>query len=100
MNAARFVNVSDKPLTITLEQFKVDVPRDAQANVAEVMTDGDLESGYVLAPGQTVRVSLQAPVTAQNVAVLATGEVKVVVEADGVSLSAGKSGAKVYEIVH
>ena len=100
VNAARFINVSDKPLTITLEQFKVDVPKDAQANVAEVMTDGDLESGYVLAPGQTVRVSLQAPVTAQNVAVLATGEVKVAVEADGVSLSAGKGGAKVYEIVH
>ena len=100
INAARYVNVSDKPVTVTLRQFKVDVPKDAAANVAAAMTDGSLENGYTLAAGQSVRVPLAAPITEKNVKVLATGPVSVKIEAEAVVLTAGDKPATIHEIVH
>lgn len=100
INAARYVNVSDKPVTVTLRQFKVDVPKDATANTVEAMTDGVLESGYALAAGQSVRVALAAPVTEKNVKVLATGPVAVRFEAAAVTLTAGDKPVTVHEIIH
>ena len=100
INAARYVNVSDKPVTVTLRQFKVDVPKDAAANVAAAMTDGSLENGYTLAAGQSVRVPLAAPVTEKNVKVLATGPVTVKLDAEAVVLTAGDKPATIHEIVH
>ena len=100
IDAARYINVSDKPVTITLRQFKVDVPKDAQANVPAAMTDGVLDNGYTLAPGQSVRVALAVPVTEKNTKVLASGKVSVTLEADGVTLTAGDKPVIVHEIIH
>lgn len=100
INAARYVNVSDKPVTVTFRQFKVDVPADATANVVAAMTDGDLASGYTLEPKQSIRVALAAPITAANTKVLSVGAVEVRMESDAVVLTAGDAPATVYEIVH
>ena len=100
INAARYVNVSDKPVTVTFRQFKVDVPADATANVVAAMTDGDLASGYTLEPKQSIRVALAAPVTAANTKVLSVGAVEVRMESDAVVLTVGDAPATVYEIVH
>lgn len=100
INAARYINVSDKPVTITLRQFKVDVPKDAAANVVAAMTDGSLDNGYTLAAGQTIRVPLAAPVTEANTKVLATGPLTVKREAEAVVLTAGDKPATVHEVIH
>lgn len=100
VNAARYINVSDKPVTITFRQFKVDVPADATANVVGAMTDGDLASGYTLAAGQSVRVPLAAPVTEKNTKVLASGPVEVRLEAEAAILSAGNEPITIHEVIH
>lgn len=100
VNAARYINVSDKPVTVTLRQFKVDVPADATANVFGAMTDGDLASGYTLAPKQSVRVPLTAPVTEKNTKVLASGAVTVRLEAEAAVLTAGENAVTIHEVIH
>lgn len=100
INAARYVNVSDKPVTVTFRQFKVDVPAEATANVIDAMTDGDLTSGYTLAPGQSIRVPLAAPVNGKNTKVLASGPVEMRLEADAALLIAGEVPVTVHEIIH
>lgn len=100
INAARYINVSDKPVTVTFRQFKVDVPADATANVVGAMTDGDLASGYTLAAGQSIRVPLAAPVTEKNTKVLASGPVKVQLEAEAVTLTACETPVTIHEIIH
>ena len=100
INAARYVNLSNKPVTITLQQFKVDVPKDASANVFGAMTDGDLASGYALAAHQSVRVPLAKPVTEANTKVLATGPVTVALEADAAVITAGDAPVVVHEVIH
>lgn len=100
INAARFINLSDKPITVTLEQVKVDVPSTATENVFAAMTDGNLSSGYTLAAGAKVRVPLAAPVAQDNVFIFATGSSTVAYEADAVVITAGAQGVTVYEIVH
>ena len=76
------------------------MPKDAQANVPAAMTDGVLDNGYTLAPGQSVRVALAVPVTEKNTKVLASGKVSVTLEADGVTLTAGDKPVIVHEIIH
>lgn len=100
VNAARYINLSNKPVTITLRQFKVDVPKDSAANVFGAMTDGDLNSGYTLAARQSVRVPVAKPVTAENTKVLASGPVTVTLEADAVVLTAGDRDITVHEVIH
>ena len=99
INAARYINLSKEPVTITLRQFKVDVPKDATANVFASMTDGDLASGYTLAAGQSVRVPL-AGATEANTKILAAGPVTAAFDAEGLTLTAGDAPAVVHEIVH
>ena len=99
VNAVRYVNISNKPVTVTLRQVKVDVPANAVANDAASMCDGDLRSGYTLAPNRKVKIPLSGA-TAENTCVLASGTVTAVFKADGVTLTAGAKGAVVYEIVH
>ena len=100
INAARYVNLSNKPVTITLQQFKVDVPKDASANVFGAMTDGDLASGYALAAHQSVRIPLAKPVTEANTKVLASGPVTVALEADAAVITAGDAPVVVHEVIH
>lgn len=99
INAARYINLSKEPVTITLRQFKVDVPKDATANVFASMTDGDLASGYTLTAGQSVRVPL-AGATEANTKILAAGPVTAAFDAEGLTLTAGDAPAVVHEIVH
>ena len=100
INAARYINISGEPITITFKLFKLDVPKDATANIVASMTDGDLNSSYTLPAGATITVPLSAPVTAENTKVLAIGDVKVTYTATGIRLTAGFKKAKVYEIIH
>ncbi len=99
INAARYINLSKSPVTVTLRQFKVDVPKDATANVFASMTDGDLASGYALAAGQSVRIPL-AGATEANTKILAAGPVTAAFDAEGLTLTAGDAPAVVHEIVH
>ncbi len=99
INAARYINLSKEPVTVTLRQFKVDVPKDATANVFASMTDGDLASGYTLAAGQSVRVPF-AGATEANTKILAAGPVTAAFDAEGLTLTAGDAPAVVHEIVH
>lgn len=100
ITAARYINTSDKPVEITLRQFKVDVPKDATANVSGAMTDNDLASGYTLQAGESITVPLTAPVSADNTCVLAVGPLETRLQNDAVILQAGNSPVTVYEIIH
>ncbi len=102
INAARYINTSKQPVTVTLHQVKVDVPAEAEANVVATMTDGDWHTCYTLPAGQSVRIPLETPVTPKNTCILATGgEYNVTYEDDGVTIKAGATNAiNVYEVIH
>lgn len=100
INAARYLNTSTKPITVTFKQFKVDVPADATANVPESMTDGSFESSYTLPAGKQIRVPLASPVTAANTKVLADGAFEISYQPNGVILKAKKRDVNIHEIVH
>ena len=102
INAARYINLSNQPITVTLNQVKVDVPANAEANVPSMMTDGDWHTSYTLPAGQNIRISLTAPVSASNTHVLATGGTfSVTYEADAAVITAGSDhDVNVYEVVH
>jgi len=98
INAVRYINVSNAPVALTLELFKVDVPPDAHANHPDSMTDGSLATCYTLPARQTVRVPLAGP--GAKPVVLADGPLAAVrEEADELVLVAGETGVDVYEIV-
>lgn len=54
VNAARYINTSDKSVELKVGMFKLDVPDGAMANVAASMRDGQLTSFYRLQAGQSV----------------------------------------------
>lgn len=100
INAVRYINTSDRPITVTFKMLKVDVPKGAVANVFEAMRDGDLTSGYTLQPGQLIKVPLCAPITSENTEVLAVGAPAVRMGDDCIYLKAGEASATIYEIIH
>lgn len=100
INAARYINVSNKPVTITLNLFKVDVPADATANVIEAVVDGDLNSAYTLAPNTTLNVPLQGSVKNENTKVIAVGHYTTVINDDGISIISAGDPVRVYEVIH
>ncbi len=100
INAVRFINISDAPLTITLKQFKVDVPADASANVIAAMTDGDMNSAYTLPAGTSISVAMATPVNETNTTILAAGPFTVSYEGTTVTLTAGDKPAVIHEIIH
>ena len=100
INAIRYINISDSPVLVTLAQLKVDVPKDATANVLEAMVDGDLNSAYTLQPGETVTIPLAAPVTPENAKVLYVGPAKVQLTEQAMQISAPEAPVAVYEVIH
>lgn len=100
ITAARYINTSDKPVEITLRLFKLDVPEDATANTIASMTDNDLASGYTLDPGDSIEVSLEAPVSKRNTCVLAVGPFTTDFQDKGITIRAGNKPVTVYEIIH
>ena len=100
INAARFINVSDHPLLVTLKQFKIDVPKDATANVLESMVDGDLHSGYTLQPHQAVQITLPTTVTPGNTKILALGAYSSHAAGNLLTITAGDAPVTVYEVIH
>lgn len=100
ISAVRYINVSDAPVTVTLVQLKVDVPKDATANVPEAMIDGDLNSAYTLAPGEVATADFPTPASAANTKVLAVGPYTTELTERGIRVKAGNQAVTVYEIVH
>jgi hyaluronoglucosaminidase len=103
INAARFINVSKQPMTVTLKMVKVDVPAEAEANIVATITDGDWHSCYTLPAGKQIRVPLEAPVvTGFNTHVLATGGTySVTYEKDAIVIRAGDQNAvDIFEVIH
>lgn len=100
VTAARYINVSDKPVTVTFKQFKLDVPRDAVANVPETMTDDDMTSGYTFAKGESKTIPLPGvKVGKTTVLPLGCGDFDVTYGADSVTIRAKEDGVTVYEII-
>ncbi|MGN0857281.1 MAG: beta-N-acetylglucosaminidase domain-containing protein [Candidatus Spyradenecus sp.] len=100
INAIRYINISDSSVLVTLAQLKVDVPKDATANVLEAMVDGDLNSAYTLQPGETVTIPLTAPVTPENAKVLFVGPAKVKLLEQAMQVTATEAPVTVYEVIH
>ncbi|MDO4528054.1 MAG: beta-N-acetylglucosaminidase domain-containing protein [bacterium] len=100
INAARYINTSTQPVTITLNLFKVDVPADATANVVAAVVDGDLYSSYTLAPNTTLNIPLQGSVTETNTRVIAVGHYTTAVTADGLAIIASDESVRIYELIH
>ncbi|MEG2414315.1 MAG: beta-N-acetylglucosaminidase domain-containing protein [Kiritimatiellia bacterium] len=98
--AARYINSSDRPITITLKRFKLDVPAGANANVAATMTDGIFDSGYALAKGETVRIPLAHPIRKENTCVLASGAFAIDYQKDAILIKAESTGVTIYEVIH
>lgn len=102
INAARYVNISNLPITVTLRQVKVDVPAESEANLAFAATDGDWHTCYTLPAGQSIRIPLKKPVNTFNTQVLSTGGIfSVTYDTDSVVIRAGeKHEVYIYEIIH
>jgi hypothetical protein len=100
INAVRYINTSTKPVTITLNLFKVDVPADATANVIQSVVDGDLYSYYTLAPNTTLNVPLQGDVTNENTRIIAVGTYTTTLTPQGVAISATDTPVYIYEVIH
>ena len=100
INACRFINTSKQPLTLTFEQFKLDVPADAAANVPESMTDGNAASYYTIPAGQTVTVTLRKPATDKTARILALGPYTAEFAGNTVKITAGTAPVRIFEIVH
>lgn len=103
VNAARYINTSKEPVTVTLQMVKVDVPAEAEANIVATMTDGDWHSCYTIPAGKQVRVPLEAPaVSGFNTHVLATGgSYSITYEKDAIIIRAGnQEDVNVFEVIH
>jgi hyaluronoglucosaminidase len=103
VNAARFINLSHQPITVTLKMVKVDVPAESEANIVATVTDGDWHSCYTLSAGKQLRIPLEAPaVTGFNTHVLATGGTySITYEKDAVIIRAGdQNNVDIFEVIH
>ncbi len=100
INAVRYINISDQPVTVTLKQVKVDVPADATANVATAMTDGDMLSAYTLLAGETVRVMISSIPDKEHIKVLSSAPVTVDTDEHGLVISAGNQITTIHEIIY
>ncbi len=100
INAVRYINVSDAPVTLTIKQFKVDVPADATANVLDAMTDGDMFSAYTLPAGETLQVTYADDLNEDNTKVLAAGFLTITYKGKVIEITAGESPVAIHEIIH
>ncbi len=100
INAVRYINVSNKPVTLTLQLFKVDVPAGATANVVKSMTDGDLFSAYTLPAGTTIKLEFNKPIDEKNTVIIETGSLKATYEGSTLILTAEDKPVAIHEIVH
>ncbi len=100
INAVRYINVSDKPVSLTLKLFKVDVPAGATANVVGAMTDGDMFSAYTIPAGTSVKVEFDKEITAENTTIIETGSLSATYEGKVLTLTAGDKPVAVHEIIH
>ncbi len=100
INAMRYINVSDAPVTLTLNQFKVDVPADATANVFGAMTDGDMFSAYTLPAGTSASITFNDEVNETNTKVLAAGFLTIKYKGKTLELTAGDTPVAVHEVIH
>lgn len=102
INAVRYINTSNEPLTVTLRMVKVDVPASAEVNHAIAMTDGDWHSCYTIDAGTEIRLPLAAPVTQENTRLLATGgNYTVIYEPDAIVIKADAAHpVHIYEVIH
>ncbi len=100
INAVRYINVSDRPVSVTLKQVKVDVPEDATANVMGSMSDGDMMSAYTIAAGATIHIAMAPVPNPDVVKVISTAPVTVTADETGLLITAGDKEAKVYEILY
>ena len=102
INAVRYINTSNEPLTVTLRMVKVDVPASAEVNHAIAMTDGDWHSCYTIDAGTEIRLPLTAPVTQENTRLLATGgNYTVIYEPDAIVIKADAAHpVHIYEVIH
>ncbi len=99
INAARFINISDKPLDITFKLFKLDVPKGATTNLPETMMDGDLDSGYVFKRGEMCEFKVGEMALQKKALPLGTGRFYYSYDGDILFVIAEEDGAIIYEII-
>jgi hypothetical protein len=100
INAARYINASATPVSVTLNIVKIDVPADAAANVIETVVDGDLFSGFMLAPHTTLNVPLRGRINETNTRIIAVGPYTTNIVDGGLTISASETPVYVYEVIH